>query len=129
MIARTLASALLVVPLFALACADRDTIGLDDDETGGPLPGEAFSDCIDKGDCDDDWCLHPANETGFCTYACTSTGIDSCDPIPGGTAIPTCLPVDTDEVCALDCGGNKSCPSDMRCEQIQANGEARSICF
>lgn len=123
---RRLAPALLCVCV--LACADRPIIPGEMDETGGPAPGEPFSGCIDKGDCDDDWCLHPAGEAGFCTYAC-SGGVASCEGVPGGTATPTCLPVDGDEVCALDCGGNKSCPNGMRCEQIEANDEARSICF
>ncbi len=100
----------------------------DESETEGPAPGEPFSGCIDKGDCFADWCLHPAGEPGFCTYACKG-GVDSCDPSPGGTATPTCLPVGSDEVCALDCGGNKTCPSGMHCEQIAANDEPRQICF
>ena len=83
---------------------------------------------MDKGECLDEWCLHPADEPGFCTYACDG-GLASCAPIAGGTATPTCLPVGSDEVCALDCGSGKSCPSSMRCEQIEAGGQARSICF
>jgi hypothetical protein len=115
--------------LLGLACADRTYVSPDDDaETGGPAPGEPFSGCMDKGDCFDEWCLHPADEPGFCTYACNGS-VDSCEPVVGGTATSTCLPVEGDEVCALDCGGNKSCPYGMRCEQIEANEQARSICF
>ena len=110
-----------------LACADRDAIGAGDDETGPP-PGEPFAGCIDADDCVDDWCLHPAGEEGFCTYACNG-GASSCEVIPGGTATQTCVPVEGVEVCALDCGNGRSCPSHMRCEQISADGEARSICF
>lgn len=110
-----------------LACADRDAIS-NEDETGGPEPGEPFSGCMDKGDCFDEWCLHPAGESGFCTFAC-SGGVASCEAISGGTATLTCLPVEGDEVCALDCGGGKSCPPHMRCEQIEASGQPRSICF
>jgi hypothetical protein len=113
---------------FALACAERVTVPLEDDETGGPAPGEPFSACVDKGDCDDEWCLHPVNEPGFCTYACLN-GVAGCEPISGGTATATCLPVGDDEVCALDCANNKTCPGAMRCEQIDANGQPRSICF
>jgi hypothetical protein len=120
----------LLLPLWALACVDRIT--LPDDETAdteGPAPGEAFSGCMDKADCDDDWCLHPTNEPGFCTYTCAANGVDACEPSPGGTATVTCLTVQGDQVCALDCAGNKSCPPHMRCEQIEANNQARSICF
>lgn len=124
-IARSFVPTLLV--LFTLACAEKTLISAED-ETGGPAPGEPFSGCIDKGDCFDEWCLHPAGEPGFCTFACNG-GVDSCDPSPGGSATLTCLPVDGDEVCVLDCGGNKTCPSQMRCEQIEANGQPRSICF
>jgi hypothetical protein len=125
-IARQLAPTILV--FLTLACADRSTIPDDEAETDGPAPGEPFSGCIDKGDCFDDWCLHPAGESGFCTYACNG-GVQSCDPISGGSATATCLPVEGEEVCALDCSGNKSCPSGMRCEKIEAAGEPRSICF
>ena len=125
MMARAFASTIFALSL--LACGDRTTISAED-ETGGPAPGEPFSECIDKGDCFDEWCLHPAGETGFCTFACNG-GVDSCDPAPGGTATLTCLPVEGEEVCALDCGGNKDCPSGMRCEQIEANDQPRSICF
>lgn len=124
-LARSLALTILVSLTFA--CSDRGTISAED-ETGGPAPGEPFSECMDKGDCFDEWCLHPAGEQGFCTFACNG-GVDSCDPAPGGSATLTCLAVEGDEVCALDCGGNKSCPSGMRCEQIEASGQARSICF
>jgi hypothetical protein len=124
-IARSLASTVFVFLL--LACVDRTSISAEDEETGGPAPGEPFSGCMDMDECFDEWCLHPAGEAGFCTYACNS--VDNCSPPLGGTATLTCLPVEGDQVCALDCGGNKDCPSDMRCEQIEANGEARSICF
>lgn len=123
MINRSLASILFVFALFA--CADRDVIPAED-ETSGPEPGEPFSGCADKGDCFDEWCLHPAGEAGFCTYACNT--VDNCQAPAGGTATLTCLPVDGDSVCALDCEG-KSCPPSMRCEKIEANDEPRSICF
>ena len=124
MIGRSLALTILVC--LTLACADRDALTAEE-ETGGPAPGEPFSGCMDKGDCFDEWCLHPAGEPGFCTYACNT--VDNCSSAAGGSATLTCLPVEGDQVCALDCGGNKSCPSGMRCETIEANGQPRSICF
>jgi hypothetical protein len=97
-------------------------------ETGSPYaPGEPLGACTDVNDCLDEWCVHPAGESGFCTYACG--GPDGCPESVGGTATETCLLVEGVDVCALDCGSG-SCPNGMRCEQIQAsNGAARSICF
>ena len=121
MIKRSLVTTLLVC--LTLACADRDVLSAEDETTGPePDPGQPFSGCMDKGDCFDEWCLHPAGEPGFCTYACNT--VANCSSAAGGTATLTCLPVDNDKVCALDCGGGKSCPWDMRCETIEANGEA-----
>ena len=37
---------------------------------------------MDEDDCFDDWCVHPAGETGFCTYACTSAS--QCPAASGG---------------------------------------------
>jgi hypothetical protein len=111
-------------------CAERVVISADElADTDSPAAGEPFSGCIDKGDCLDDWCLRPANEAGFCTYSCAANGVAACELSPGGTATLTCLAVQGDQVCALDCAGGKSCPSNMRCEQIEANGQPRSICF
>ncbi len=119
---------LLLVAL-VLACADRTTVSTDDEgETEAPAPGEPFSGCLSEDDCFDDWCVRPAGEPGFCTYACAG-GTQNCEGLAGGTATLTCLPVEGQEVCALDCAGNKTCPAGMRCEQVEAGGEARSICF
>jgi hypothetical protein len=124
-IVRQFASTILALTL--LACGDRTTISAED-ETGGPPAGEQYSGCFDDDDCFDKWCLHPAGETGFCTFACNG-GTTNCEPPYGGTATLTCLPVEGEEVCALDCGNGKDCPSGMRCEQIEASGDPRSICF
>lgn len=80
---------------------------------------------MNVGDCFDEWCVHPASEPGFCTYPCA----EGCATALGGSAVETCLPVDGEQVCALDCSDNKSCPPSMRCEQIEAGGEPRAICF
>lgn len=119
---------ILVLPTLLLACADR-TVGDgetdESDETQGPEPGELYGGCMVVEDCFDEWCVHPANELGFCTSPCSG----GCVAELGGTATQTCLLVEFDEVCALDCAGNKTCPAGMRCEQIDAGGEPRSICF
>jgi hypothetical protein len=121
----SLALLILLTPL-TIGCADRNAADGGEEETGPP-PGEAFAECIEEGDCFEDWCLHPAGEPGFCTYTCTNAA--NCEPAENGTAAPTCLPVEGDQVCALDCSNGKSCPSHMDCQQIEADGEARSICF
>jgi hypothetical protein len=120
----------LMLACVSVGCADRSSdLTLDDTETGSPYaPGEPLGACTDVNDCLDEWCVHPAGESGFCTYACG--GPDGCPEPVGGTATETCLLVEGVDVCALDCGGGGSCPNGMRCEQIQAsNGAARSICF
>jgi hypothetical protein len=116
-----------------LACADR-VVGVDETggETGEPEqqnpfePGSSYSDCVDWVECDSNWCLRPADEPGFCTEACLD--VEDCDGSAVSTAVPTCLPVEGDHACALDCGGGRTCPPGMRCEQVDADGP-RSICF
>lgn len=110
------------------ACADRSVATEVGGETGSaPAPGEPLAACVDESDCFDDWCVHPADEPGFCTFACADAS--SCPDGASGTATSVCLAVANDEVCALDCGANRSCPTGMRCEQIESEGGARSICF
>ena len=122
----------LALALTLAACADRPVDLSLEDESGSdsdaPAPGEALSSCMDEDDCFDDWCVHPTDEPGFCTFACSSAA--QCPDASGGaTASATCLLVAGDQVCALDCATG-SCPSGMRCEQIEAgNGTPRSICF
>lgn len=120
----------MLLALVLVSCVDRASgVALDDTETGSPYaPGEPLGACVDVSDCVDEWCVHPAGENGFCTYACG--GPDGCPEPVGGTATETCLLVEDIDVCALDCSGGHSCPAGMRCEQIQASdGAARSICF
>lgn len=128
-VSRQLVPALLA-SLLTLACADRVydlPADMKEAETEFPAPGEPFFACMDSNECFDEWCLHPVGEPGFCTYVCS--GAADCEAVDGGTATATCLPVGGDHVCALDCGDNRSCPLSMRCEQIEANGQPRSICF
>lgn len=116
---------IVALPTLLIACADRAVGGDESGETQGPEPGELYGGCMDVDDCFDEWCVHPANELGFCTYPCSQ----GCAAELGGTATQTCLSVEDEEVCALDCSGAKTCPAGMRCEQIDAGGEPRSICF
>ena len=120
----SLASALL------LGCADRDlATSLEAGETGSPFEeGALFSGCLVASDCAESWCLHPADESGFCTHPCSTAADCSVDISASADAI--CVAVEADLACGLDCSGGKECPSGMRCEQIEdANGDARSICF
>ena len=113
------------------ACAQRglDPDAISDDETGEePAEGEALASCVDEDDCFVQWCVHPAGEPGFCTFACESAA--ECPAGSSGTATATCLLVAADRVCALDCDAGRSCPSGMRCEMIEAgDGTPRAICF
>jgi hypothetical protein len=126
-------SFLAFLPL-ALACADRaaldDEIGdeeEDEEEQENPFdPGAQYSECVDGFECINNWCLSPVDEPGFCTVMCMT--VDDCDLSAVGTAEPTCLPVGGDNACALDCGDGRTCPSGMRCEEVDAEGP-RWICF
>lgn len=127
----TLALSLGMATPWLAACADRSVTvdtGEDDGTEGPPAPGEALSSCVDEDDCFVEWCVHPAGEPGFCTFACSSAA--ECPDASSGTATATCLVVGGDQVCALDCADGRSCPTSMRCEQIESGqGVARSICF
>jgi hypothetical protein len=119
-----------------LACADRDLIDVLDPATleDRPFtPGELYSACEHGDACLDAWCLSPADEPGFCTQLCDPAGDVStyCDDseVPAGTADVVCLAVGDHAACALDCGDGRSCPAGMRCEQVDALGQPRSICF
>lgn len=124
-------SFLVFLPI-GLACADRavgdDEVGEEEEEEQeSPFqPGDPYSDCTDEFECIDNWCLSPVDEPGFCTVMCMD--VDDCELSPVGTAEPTCLPIGGDAACALDCGGGRTCPPGMRCEDVDANGP-RSICF
>ncbi|NVB38360.1 hypothetical protein G6O69_11010 [Pseudenhygromyxa sp. WMMC2535] len=122
----------LVMVVASFGCADRDTISLDDEvgEDEDPFePGESYASCNAAGECFNDWCLRPLDEPGFCTQACDPATPETC-PDPGvGTATPVCVVVGQDAACALDCGGERDCPEGMRCEQVDVEGSARSICF
>lgn len=68
-------------------------------------------------------CVVVAVDDGYCsTTPCTDAS--SCDPSPGGTALPACVDVMVgmamSTACALDCSGGKTCPGGMICSALGA---------
>lgn len=92
-----------------------------------------YSACVSVVDCIGlTTCLTATDTSGspiepFCTAGSCNSPLAQCDPTPGGTAVPICLPVDLggtmDTVCALDCSVGE-CPAGMQC-RVLAEG---SIC-
>jgi hypothetical protein len=123
----------VVIVLFA-GCADRTIAG--DDEAAAMEPGEQplaagamYAPCTDSSDCPDGLCVFPLGESGFCSGPCAAPADpDSCEAPPGDQPA-TCLDIGLPEpVCALDCA-DATCPHGMRCEQVMAGTDERSICF
>jgi len=59
---------------------------------------------------------------GFCSQTgCMNPAVD-CDPAPGGTATPVCMPIEVDDeeeqACALSCTGGLVCPVPMQCHPL-----------
>lgn len=76
--------------------------------------------CITIGDA-----MNPVG--GFCSQTgCANPAVD-CDPSPGGTAVPICVPVEVDgaadSACALQCMGGLTCPVPMQCVNVTGFGE------
>lgn len=111
-----------------IGCAEPGDITLDPTiDTESPFEqGATYAGCNEASDCESAWCLRPADEPGFCTQPCSAP--EQCEQ-PGGQAVASCVAVEADAACALDCGGGKACPAGMRCEQVEAEGEPRSLCF
>ena len=101
---------------------------LDGSSSGGPIdptdgqPADGmWSACTVAMDCGNLPILCITNEgatDGFCsTTGCTNAAVD-CDPSPGGTAMPTCVPITVNDMmemaCALSCAG-LTCPTGMVC--------------
>jgi len=93
-----------------------------------------YSSCDSIVDCIGLTACLTATDTGgqpidpFCTAGACKSPLAQCDPTPGGTAVPICLPTDMggvmDTVCALDCSQGQACPDGMDCRTL-AGG---SIC-
>lgn len=77
-----------------------------------------WSHCTGTPECTDDLVcmLNGAGDDGVCTSFCNPAGDGtSCGASPGVTAQPSCLNVDTNSICALDCSDGKTCPAGMLC--------------
>lgn len=74
--------------------------------------------------------LIPAEEEtpGYCADRCA--GDNDCTAGQDGDAAPRCLPVAGLQFCALDCLGDRTCPSGYLCrEVVDGEGELRELCF
>ena len=134
--------ALLVTLPWVFGCGP--TIAVDDDDLDAPeerpsMQGEMYAPCSGVADCRPlEFCVFPRGadgspEQGYCSAACQAPGNPgTCDPTFGGSASVSCLDIGTGdgrEVCALDCGSGRRCPSDMRCEGLATPGGERYVCF
>ncbi|MCR9159849.1 MAG: hypothetical protein ACE37F_05830 [Nannocystaceae bacterium] len=97
-------------------------IGEDSSSSGVELPPQPetswWSHCTSTSECTDDLVcmLNGAGDDGVCTSLCTPAGdATSCGASPGVSAAPSCLNVDTNSICALDCSDGKDCPAGMLC--------------
>ncbi len=116
------------------------TMGSSSSTGGGPGPGPGmqpgmgmYSPCTVPQDCgfSPDLCmtitdLQGVVLAGFCSRTPCADPVADCDPSPGGTAVPTCVPVTLDGMantaCALDCSGGATCPAPMECFNLGATG-------
>lgn len=106
------------------------------DPTGnGMQPADGmYSDCLDAEPCgfNPNLCItiqdaDMMNIDGFCsTTGCANPAMD-CDPSPGGTAVPICMPTTVNnmmlQACALSCAGGMTCPLPMMCYNLNGIGE------
>lgn len=76
-----------------------------------------YDHCLDAAECpgdDADGCLLYPVGSGFCTASCERA--TPCPDAPeGSTAIPACLQLFDDQVCALTCPEQTGCPAWMTC--------------
>jgi hypothetical protein len=99
----------------------------DSGSDGAMQPGGGmYADCLTNDDCGGFplMCLTIADENmntidGFCSVSPCSDPIADCDPSPGGTATPACMPTSVNgmasNACALACSGGAGCPGTMTC--------------
>lgn len=107
--------------------------------SSGEMPSEQpedgmYSACDSVVDCIGLTACLTATDTGgqpieaFCTAGSCDSPLAQCDPTPGGTAVPICLPTEIggamDTLCALDCSAGQECPDGMDCRTLAAG----SIC-
>jgi hypothetical protein len=99
-----------------------------DDTSGGSGPDEqpadgVYSACESVAQCFGATACVTIGSEGYCSIACVGAG--DCPASPGGTSVPACVPANISgvdmTVCALDCGGGKSCPGGMTCVALGAS--------
>lgn len=102
------------------------------DPTDGQPADGMYSPCLEGADCGNqpNLCIQSVDADmnpidGFCsTTGCANPAID-CDPAPGGTAMPTCVPITVNDMaaqaCALNCQG-LTCPTGMACASFTGLG-------
>ena len=114
-----------------LGCNERATAPQEGERPTDP--GEQYSECTESADCAPlPFCVHPPDESGFCSEACAPAGdAESCPDSPGGSATTRCVDIGNPSanLCALDCNGSKTCPGGMRCQEVLTAEGARSLCF
>jgi hypothetical protein len=102
--------------------------------TGGGQPADGmYSHCLAAAECvgvnlcitiTPQGAMEPS--TGFCSSTGCAMPATDCDPSPGGTATPVCVPVTVNmmpqQACALDCAGGKTCPAPMTCTSVNGLG-------
>ena len=99
--------------------------GADDGGDGGGSYGA----CESGLDCDREiYCVHPRDEAGFCAAGCAG-GVEQCARPSDGDAVPSCIDVEGNRVCALDCSDSRSCPDGMRCQAVSLGGTEATLCF
>jgi hypothetical protein len=123
------------------ASTGPDPVGTSDGgSTGGGDGGNGmqpadgmYSPCLTADDCGfnpilcitiQDAMMNPTD--GFCSETgCANPAVD-CDPSPGGTATPRCMPVTVNgmalQACALDCSAGLVCPAPMQCYDLDGVG-------
>lgn len=109
---------------------DAASTGLPDDmptdggsDTGGvgPMQTGMYADCLVPEDCvaPTNVCIVVNMTAGFCTNMACSNPATDCEPAPGGTAVPTCFPIELNGTptasCALSCANGEVCPAGMTC--------------
>lgn len=106
------------------ATSETGTTGAVDPTDGQPADG-MYSMCLQGMDCGNmpNLCIQSVDADmnpidGFCsTTGCSNPAMD-CDPAPGGTAVPVCVPITVNAMaqmaCALNCQG-LVCPTGMMC--------------
>jgi hypothetical protein len=102
-----------------LACFDGD-------EAIAYAPCESSEACRDAGlvAC----VIRPdvSDAPGFCAPACD----DPCPAAVDGNAPASCMTIDGEALCVLDCDPNITCPRGQKCQTIaDADGESRGLCF